>query len=255
MASRAVLIDGDSYEISYEKFLSNSSGNGCETILILHGWGANKELMSGVFASKFSDFNQIYIDLPGFGKSSQPARPLNSYDYAKIVREFLADLGAKPRFILGHSFGGKVATLLVPDILILCSSAGILEPKSLKIRAKIGVFKGLKYVGLGKFWRIFASDDANKMSEIMYATFKNVVAEDFGGEFDGYETKFEADKRWQVLIFWGKEDRAVSLKSGEKIASLIKNSQFFPLSGDHFFFIKNADFIAQKITQISRNLG
>ena len=150
MASRAVLIDDDSYEISYEKFLSNSGGGGCETILILHGWGANKELMSGVFASKFSDFNQIYIDLPGFGKSSQPARPLNSYDYAKIVREFLADLGVKPRFILGHSFGGKVATLLAPDILILCSSAGILEPKSLKIRAKIGVFKGLKYVGLGK---------------------------------------------------------------------------------------------------------
>jgi len=58
MASRAVLIDGDSYEINYEKFFSNSGGNGCETILILHGWGANKELMSGVFASKFSDFNR-----------------------------------------------------------------------------------------------------------------------------------------------------------------------------------------------------
>ncbi|MBK1973991.1 alpha/beta hydrolase, partial [Campylobacter sp. TTU-622] len=52
------------------------------------------------------------------------------------------------------------------------------------------------------------------------------------------------------LIFWGIDDKDTPLKSGELIHSFIKNSEFYPLNGDHFFFLKHADFIAQKIQGI-----
>jgi len=50
------------------------------------------------------------------------------------------------------------------------------------------------------------------------------------------------------LLFWGKEDTATPLWSGEKIASLLTKSQFYPLPGDHFFFLKHSNFIAQTLS-------
>ncbi|EAJ5525008.1 alpha/beta hydrolase, partial [Campylobacter jejuni] len=52
------------------------------------------------------------------------------------------------------------------------------------------------------------------------------------------------------LIFWGKSDEATPLYCGEKMHELLKNSTFYPLEGDHFFFLKHSAFIAQKIKEI-----
>ncbi|MDA3077644.1 alpha/beta hydrolase [Campylobacter sp. JMF_06 NA1] len=238
MASKTIKFGGNEYKISYE--IENLSVE--PYILVLHGWGAKKELMQRVFEAKFfPNYRLVFVDLPGFGASSQPKFALTSEDYAGIMREFIAALGGAPEAIMGHSFGGKVATLLAPKRLILLSSAGIIEPKPLKVRAKIVVFKCLKYVGLAKFWRFFASKDASGMSEEMFGTLKNVIREDF-------EPIFAEIKPEKTLIFWGISDTATALSSGEKIHSLIKNSKFYPLDGDHFFFIKHAKFIADTIT-------
>lgn len=225
----------DETEQNNEKIKQNSK---IPQILIIHGWGANKELMIKAFAKHFKRFRQIYIDLPGFGKSSI-SKPLTTKIYAKIVREFMQKFGEFDA-VLGHSFGGKVAAVLNPKNLILLSSAGILEPKPFKVRAKIAFFKLLKNLGLGKFYKLFISKDVAGMSPVMYETFKNVVNEDFSKIFANVNPQ-------KCLIFWGEEDHAVSLKSGEKIAELIKNSKFFKLKGDHFFFLLHPDFITQNI--------
>ena len=78
------------------------------------------------------------------------------------------------------------------------------------------------------------------MSKTMYETLKNVVNEDFRDIFSALSLQ-------NALIFWGKDDRATSLKSGELIHSLVKNSKFYPLAGDHFFFLQSADFIGEQI--------
>ena len=241
MASKELVCGGESYKISYE--ISNLQRE--KYILILHGWGANKALMSRVFSDKFRRYAIVCVDLPGFGASSQPARALGSEDYAEIMRAFIAAFGKQPAAIMGHSFGGKIAALLAPRNLILLSSAGIIEPKPFAVRAKIAIFKILKRLGLAGLWRAFASKDAAGMSKTMYETLKNVVNEDFRDIFYALSPQ-------NALIFWGKGDRATSLKSGELIHSLIKNSKFYPLAGDHFFFLQSADFIGE---QIEKELG
>ena len=241
MASKELVCGGESYKISYE--ISNLQRT--EYILVLHGWGANKALMSRVFADKFRRYALVCVDLPGFGTSSQPICALNSEDYAEIMRAFIAAFGRQPAAIMGHSFGGKIAALLAPRNLILLSSAGIIEPKPLVVRAKIAIFKILKRLGLAGLWRAFASKDAAGMSKTMYETLKNVVNEDFRDVFSALSPQ-------NALIFWGKDDRATSLKSGELIHSLIKNSKFYPLAGDHFFFLQSAEFIGE---QIEKELG
>ncbi|WP_270984800.1 alpha/beta fold hydrolase [Campylobacter upsaliensis] len=238
MAQSMVVYKHQNYALSYEVIGLEKE----EKILILHGWGANKELMINTFSHHLKDFCQIYVDLPGFGRSSVE-EVLESEDYALIVGEFLKMKGWEIAYFMGHSFGGKICALLArktPNaFLILLSSAGIIAPKSFKVRFKIALFKFLKKLGFGSFYRFFASKDGANLSPLMYETFKKVVDEDFSAIFKSLEN--------QSLIFWGEEDQATPLKSGELINTLIKKSTFYPLKGDHFFFLQNAKFIADII--------
>ena len=230
-------------EINYKKKIFKLSYELCNPnakkgILILHGWGSNKEIMKQAFDKKFEEYRVTYLDLPGFGGSSNEMI-LTTVDYAFIVKLFIKAVGLNPTVIMGHSFGGKVATLLNPPCLVLLSSAGIVTVKPWSIKLKIATFKLLKPLGMKRIRELFVAPDAQGMSHEMYETFKNVVDEDFEHEFSSSKSK--------ALCFWGKEDTATPLYTGEKIAKLIKDSKFYPLDGDHFFFLANAQFIADEI--------
>jgi pimeloyl-ACP methyl ester carboxylesterase len=213
-------------------------------VVFLHGWGSNKELMKKAFGREFGEYRHIYIDMPGFGKSSADIA-LSTDDYAHIVELFLHTIHSDKEVIIGHSFGGKVATLLSPKILVLLSSAGIIEPKSLSVKIKILIAKIFGAIGLGWLSKIFRSKDVESMSESMYSTFKNVVNEDFSQKFASYTKK--------SVIFWGKQDGATTLRSGEQIARLIKGSKFVALEGDHYFFLHHAKTIYKTIKELSWN--
>lgn len=234
MASKSLIVDNKNFEISYEIINPNAS----KDIVFLHGWGSNKEIMKNSFASYLKDFRHIYIDMPGFGKSSNDYE-LTTNDYVKVVDAFLKLLNSSKDIIAGHSYGGKVSTLLNPKNLVLLSSAGILEEKPFDVKLKIVFAKIFNKLGLNSFTKAFRSSDVNTMSEEMYATFKNVVNEDFTSHFSNFKNN--------ALIFWGEKDVATSLESGRKIDSLIKKSTFISYDGDHYFFVKNAKDIAERI--------
>lgn len=234
MASRDIKYKNQTFPISYE--IINPSKN--KNIIILHGWGSNKEIMKQAFSKTMKEYKHIYIDMPGFGKSSNPII-LTTYDYAKILKIFLNSLNLNIDIAMGHSFGGKVSTLLNPKSLVLLSSAGIITKKPWSVKIKIATFKLLKPLGIKRIRELFSSTDVKGMSHEMYETFKNVVDEDFTGEF----SKSKSD----AILFWGIDDTATPLYTGEEINTLIKNSHFYPLDGDHYFFLKHNKFIEKQI--------
>lgn len=234
MATKNLIVDNKNFDISYE--IVNPAAT--KDIIFLHGWGSNKDIMKNIFSPYLKDFRHIYIDLPGFGKSSNDY-VLTTQDYAKIVDEFLKLLDSSKDIIAGHSYGGKVAVLLKPKNLVLLSSAGILEEKPFDVKAKIFLAKIFNALGLRNITKRFRSKDVNTMSENMYATFKNVVNEDFSSYFSNFSNN--------SLVFWGEKDTATSLESGKKMASLLKKSTFTSYDGDHFFFAKNAKNISERI--------
>lgn len=133
-----------------------------------------------------------------------------------------------------------------PPHLVLLSSAGLLKKQSTKVRLKI------KFAKIARIFHLKAkfliSADAKGLSQNMYDTFKIVVREDFSERFallGANQSKNPTQNPAKTLIFWGKNDEAVPLYLGEKMRDLIKDSAFFALSGDHFFFLDshNADFI------------
>lgn len=235
MALKTLQYAQHTFSISYE--IVNPSAK--HTIVFLHGWGSNKELMKQAFGSTLDTFRHLYVDLPGFGNSTAPMA-LRSEDYANIMELFLAQVNANDKeVIVGHSFGGKVATLLAPQLLVLIASAGIVWPKSFKVRAKIILFKLLKGLGLSQLRARFVAEDAKALNKVMYETFKRVVNEDFTYMFRTFGGR--------ALLCWGKEDTATPLKSAEKIRSLIGNSRLVEFEGDHYFFMQQAEKVAEEI--------
>jgi pimeloyl-ACP methyl ester carboxylesterase len=234
MASKEIYYKNRLFNISYD--IINPTQN--RSIVVLHGWGSNKEIMKRSFAKELKEYRHIYIDLPGFGKSSS-GMVLQSSDYASIVELFLGQINSRVEIAMGHSFGGKVATLLGTPYLVLLSSSGILVPKPLSIRLKIALFKALKPIGIQRLRGLFVSSDAKRMSYEMYETFKNIVDEEFEHNFSQSQSK--------TLLFWGKSDTATPLYTAEKISTLIKDNQLYPLDGDHFFFVNHREFISKTI--------
>jgi pimeloyl-ACP methyl ester carboxylesterase len=223
--------------ISYELYNLDKK----DTIIFLHGWGSNKEIMK-VFKDDFKEYKLLFIDMPGFGKS-ETEEVWTTYKYAQKIDNFLESLNIDKFCIVGHSFGGKVATLLNPKYLILLSSAGIVEKKPLKVKLKIKLYKLLKPFGIAKIKKLFVSDDVKGMSENMYQTFKNVVDEDFREEFRKCTSK--------SLVFGGSEDKAVSPNSNKIISNLL-DAPYIMLSGEHYFFTntKNKKTISKKIKKL-----
>ena len=234
MAVKSIQYNQHTINISYEIVNPKAKID----LIILHGWGSSKNLMKKYFSQYMDSFRHIYIDLPGFGKSTCNFT-LYTKDYAKIIELLMMQLKASKDIILGHSFGGKVATLLEPKLLVLLSSAGILTKKPILTRVKISVFKLLKPFGGKKLYKFFATKDVKGMSESMYETLKRVVNEDFSAIFSKY--------KGNTLMFWGVKDKATPLECGKKIASLLKKSEFFECKGDHFFFLSAGGLISDNI--------
>jgi pimeloyl-ACP methyl ester carboxylesterase len=195
--------------------------------------------MKNAFGTHLEMFRHIYVDLPGFGNSTCNMA-LTTEDYANIMELFLAQInGNHDPIIVGHSFGGKVALLLNPSILILVGSAGIRTTKPLKVRLKIVLFKCLKIFGLAALRNLFVAEDAKSLSEPMYQTFKNVVDEDFSDRFAAYSGR--------ALLCWGREDTATPLSSAHRIDELIGQSRLVEFDGDHYFFMNQGAAVCKEI--------
>ena len=238
MAKRAIDTPLGSFELAYE-LTGPIEG---DKVLMLHGWGANKELMLKAFGPHAHSWRTLYLDLPGFGKSSEPKEGLDSEGYLQIVRAFLAAVDFDPKVVVGHSFGGKIATLLEPELLVLLASAGIPKTKSLRVRLKIALAKVLRPLKSHWVRKLLMTQDAQGYSEVMYATLKRVVDEDFSARF--------AARNKPTLICWGQNDTATPLASGLRLRALIPASGWFVFEGDHFFFLSHAKKIVEQIENL-----
>jgi pimeloyl-ACP methyl ester carboxylesterase len=93
----------------YNKYQINSSK---KWIVILHAWDVDgsESWENTAMSLNLKGFNVVLIDLPGFGKSQSPLSVWSTGEYAAFVRQFLYELDIQPLIIIGHSFGGAIAT-------------------------------------------------------------------------------------------------------------------------------------------------
>ena len=133
-------------------------------VLLLHGWGANKESLSPIFNTVKKSFRAVAPDMPGCGKTGEPEKPWCAADYAEFIRAFIEKTKIRPFAAIGHSNGGRVLIKMsegafCPEKLILVDSAGLKPHRGASYYIKVYTYKlGKKILSLpGSFLYFFVS--------------------------------------------------------------------------------------------------
>ena len=81
-------------------------------IVFIHGLGGNLTHWQFVAPELAKHHRVIGLDLPGFGETRRPSRPYTYDLMADAVFDLLKQRGVEKFTVVGHSFGGAVATLM-----------------------------------------------------------------------------------------------------------------------------------------------
>jgi len=223
-------------KIFVEGILTNyKTGGKGENFLILHGWGGSSDSWKKVIQILEKKFKVVCPDFPGFGKSQLPPKPWALEDFANWLKNFTETLKLENFYLLGHSFGGRVAvkfSLSFPErvkTLILVDSAGIKVKWGLKEKitfqlARIGnfifskrPFLYLKDTARNLFYQVLRIKDYSRVKGVMRETMKKIIQEDLLPELEKIQTK--------TIIIWGQRDKILPLKFAFLFKEKIKNSK------------------------------
>ncbi|WP_306591583.1 alpha/beta fold hydrolase [Geothrix sp. 21YS21S-4] len=87
-------------------------------VLLIHGFGGNKEVWAGVTGELARDHTVLSVDLPGSGGTPGPAVTDGRADMGAIAKDLAALVrkkGLVPCLVVGHSMGGPLAARAALD--------------------------------------------------------------------------------------------------------------------------------------------
>ncbi len=219
-----------------------------EPVIVLHGWGANINTVLPI-VNILKDRYKVYaLDLPGFGESEEPKEPISSFEYAKIVKDFIVDEGIEKASFIGHSFGGKLSIIMgskYPDMvnkIVLIDSAGLIPKRGIDYYVKVYSFKSLRFIyknfffwlkddkRMERFYKKFGSTDYRDSSGVMRKILVIVVNENL--------KDLLKDIKAPTLIIWGDEDTDTPLYMAKTMEKEIKDSGLVVLEGaGHYSYL------------------
>ena len=242
------MFEYDGIKINYEEI----NPKGKESIIYLHGWGQNIEMMKPIATPFSSTHHILIIDLPGFGASQEPKRVWQLTDYVEMIHSLAESLKMKNITVIGHSFGGKLGLIYAIkyniDKLVLLASPYKKSTKELSTKQKI--LKSLKKVPL-----------LNKLADVAK---KHIGSTDYKNAspmmrdilVDHVNTDLTTELRkikCPTLLIWGTEDEAVPYEDAEELEKLIKNSGLVTYEGcTHYAYLER---LAQTISVLKSFLS
>jgi len=208
------------------------------TLVLLHGWGQNIEMMEPI-ARRFQDkYNTLVIDLPGFGKSSEPPYAWGVYEYGKLVKELVDELKIEEVILIGHSFGGRIALVYAaeyPVKKIVCLASPYCKEIT-KLPLKNRIYKRAKKIkGLGWLAKMMqskvGSTDYKNASEVM----RGVLVKTVNTDLSDYARKITSP----TLLIWGSMDEAVPVKRAYELEKMIKDAGVIVYEGaTHYAYLE-----------------
>lgn len=85
-------------------------------VLLIHGFGGNREVWAGVAGDLARDHTVVSVDLPGSGGTPGPAVVAGRADFGALAKDLAALVrreGLQPCLVVGHSMGGPLAARTV----------------------------------------------------------------------------------------------------------------------------------------------
>ncbi len=211
-------------------------------IILLHGWGVEASRWKSIKTLLGKQGFRVHLfDLPGFGKEPSPPVAWSVDDYVRFVNDYTNSRQLKNFFLLGHSFGGRIAIKFAAAHpkklrgLILFAAAGIKSQKRFKaslylFMAKLGSFifslpllNRLKDFAKRALYRLAGSGDYLQVTGAMKGTIKKVIDEDLTPLLHQVQTP--------TLIIWGDRDKTTPLYQGLIMKEKIKGAEFRLIEG------------------------
>ena len=209
-----------------------------QSIVLLHGWGQNIQMMKPIGDAMSDDNDIVIIDLPGFGESEEPKYAWNLIDYVELVKELLDHLKIKKPILIGHSFGGKISLLYASiypvEKLVLFGSPFKKQIKKDSIKTKLlkgakKVVKSEKIVNLAK--KHIGSRDYKNSSPIMREILVNHVNQDIVEDVKKITCP--------TLIIWGDMDTEVDVDDAYELENLISDAGVIVYDGcTHYAYLE-----------------
>lgn len=236
-----------------------------QPIVLLHGWGANIELLRPL-AECLARLNyEIFMpDLPGFGKSDDPPVAWTIFDYANLCITYLDHFQLHQVFLFGHSFGGRLGLILGSahasriKKMTLSDSAGIITPTPLAKQLRLSTYKsirdGLYAIGAKSiadnlretYNKRYGSTDYQQVSGIMRETFVNVVNQDLLPHADYVNVP--------TILIWGDQDEDTPLWQGKKLEQAIKDAALIVYEGaGHYAYLEQPERTARIMDALFRS--
>ena len=150
------------------------TGGEAPPVLMLHGLSANAHSFGGIMGAVDNDaFRFIAPDLRGRARSSKPATGYELGDHARDVIALLDALNVQQVLLVGHSFGGYLATYMAANFPNRVSRLVVLDA-AISGHPRIGV---LLKPSLDRLTHIAASAD-QYLAEIRAAPYLNNMWDD-----------------------------------------------------------------------------
>lgn len=246
-------------------YLENTRDNKEATIIMLHGFSANKENWLRFSAPLASRYHLIALDLMGHGDSTVDMNQSYSIvDQVSFVKQFVKTLEIEKFHLVGNSMGGAISSLYAAEnptqvlSITLVSPAGVHDiPSKMDELLKEGR-NPLIAENVDQFEEVmaFVMEDqpyiphvitkVEAEKSIKRLAINQKIFKDIRGDLGkGLENKF-ANIKAPTLIIWGQDDRAINVKNIDKYAQLIPGAKKLILEDiGHLAMLEAPDISAQ----------
>lgn len=228
-------------------YLHGGSG---EPLILIHGFGAEKNNWTRVARFLTPHYRVIAPDLPGFGEASKPDTA--TYTIAEQVerlRQFMHGLGIQRAHFGGSSMGGFIATAWAAKYPDEVASLWLLDPGGTAAAYDSELRR--EYEKSGRILLVARTPDehaavraiAMARQPFLPYSFKRVLSERAAANYALHSAIFRQMNQERplesyvkavaapALIVWGAEDRVLSPKGAEAMHALLPNSRVVLMPG------------------------
>ena len=214
---------------------------GAETILMIHGFGADKDNWPRFSRPLTARYHVVALDLPGFGDSSKPETSYDVGTQVERLNAFAKALGIHKLHLIGNSMGGHIAALYAarhPEQVLsvaLLNNAGVSAPQASEL------FKRLDR-GDANPLLVRNADDFNNMLDFLFVekpplpeSLKQYLAQRAMASHDFNQKIFSqlreryiplepelAKIQVPTLLLWGDKDQVLDVSSIKVMQPLLK---------------------------------
>lgn len=214
---------------------------GAETILMIHGFGADKDNWLRFSRPLTARYHVVALDLPGFGDSSKPEASYDVGTQVERLNAFAKAIGLHKLHLIGNSMGGHIAALYAArhseEVLsvALLNNAGVNAPQASEL------FKRLDR-GDANPLLVRNADDFSNMLDLLFVekpplpgSLKQYLAERAMASHDFNQKIFNqlreryipletelAKIQVPTLLLWGDQDQILDVSSIKVMQPLLK---------------------------------